>query len=275
MDRRPGPESEAKTTCEHCAGLRFIQYAVLLSGESHPLPPRISDLQVQQNWPGARIYAEDCPCEKARHAKARHERLLNASNVPPNYCRYSFASWDALPEPQRAEKQFARQVMAAFATNGHSVTVDNVEYAGVVLSGPKGISKSGLAASAINQVLARGDTAAWLDFSEFLEKVKATYSYHSDDPRPRSEQIINAAGTTPLLLFDDMGNPEAERPASDDVQRIVFNVLNKRYAALLPTIITTNLTFERFSWMFGGRLADRVYERCYWVDMAGANLRYG
>jgi DNA replication protein DnaC len=56
----------------------------------------------------------------------------------------------------------------------------------------------------------------------------------------------------------------------------VFNIIDSRYRAGLPMIITTNLTMQKLATegdLADKRVYDRILERCYPVEVAGESRR--
>ena len=75
-----------------------------------------------------------------------------------------------------------------------------------------------------------------------------------------------------LLVIDDLGTESN----SAYRQEIVFNIIDSRYRAGLPLIVTTNLTagdFKQPKSIEFDRIADRLMERCTFIEMSGASRR--
>ena len=75
-----------------------------------------------------------------------------------------------------------------------------------------------------------------------------------------------------LIVFDDLG---IER-ATSYMHEFVYSILNDRYAANLPMLITTNLTWEQLtkaSEIEYQRIFDRVLEKCHPVQVSGTSRR--
>jgi DNA replication protein DnaC len=76
----------------------------------------------------------------------------------------------------------------------------------------------------------------------------------------------------PLLILDDLS---AERK-TEYMQEIVFNVIDSRYRANLPLIVTTNLTSEELkhpSDISYQRTFSRLLEMCLPVNVEGKDKR--
>ena len=86
------------------------------------------------------------------------------------------------------------------------------------------------------------------------------------------QKYIESFNKYPLLILDDLG---AER-SSEYAQEQVYNVINTRYHAGLPFIITTNLTADEIKKpqeVKYSRIYDRILERCHPIKMEGVSRR--
>ena len=104
---------------------------------------------------------------------------------------------------------------------------------------------------------------------EIYDRIQQTYSYSMQErEQKQSEQdIIAQYSRVRLLIIDDMG--KTPRRDMDFVQRTLYTIINRRYDALLPVVITTNkdadglikylgndgqqATFDRLMGMTGGK----------------------
>ena len=249
----------------------MLRFARLEDGSLFQLPPQMLEGEVTLKHPKAQIEYAPCLCVQERLAKQRFGRLFDASEMPGMYREFSFASWDSMADEAHIGKAEARRIVEDYLVNeGVVVTPNGDWYTGLVLSGTFGIGKTGLAAAAANEYLRQGRTLLWIDFSQFILRVQASYG-HEDGPQ--ADQLITAASKAPLLFLDDMGDVASGKPVSDNVRLISYNVINQRYIEGRPTVITTNHDRDNFSRAFGERLASRIRQVCAWIDMSGANLR--
>lgn len=74
-----------------------------------------------------------------------------------------------------------------------------------------------------------------------------------------------------LLAIDDLGAEFADPGGSFQVT--LDCVINARYANELRTIVTTNLDAEAFKARYGKRIADRIRESGWFVELPGGSLR--
>lgn len=60
-----------------------------------------------------------------------------------------------------------------------------------------------------------------------------------------------------LTILDDLGST----PVNDWRKEIIFNTVDIRYASMLPTIVTSNLTKQEISYRYEPRTADRLFAK--------------
>ena len=86
------------------------------------------------------------------------------------------------------------------------------------------------------------------------------------------QEYYDSLNRFPLLILDDLS---AERK-TEYMQEIVQNVIDSRYRAGLPLIITTNLTgkeLENPADVTSQRLFSRLYQMCIPVKVEGTDRR--
>lgn len=131
---------------------------------------------------------------------------------------------------------------------------------GLLLWGNTGNGKTFAAACIANELIDRGVPAMITSFPRILN---AGYD---------KQEIIEQVRYYPLLVIDDLG---AER-SSEYAMETVYTVIDERYKAKKPLIVTTNLTLDelcRPKNMDYQRIYDRVIEMCTPLVFKGDNLR--
>lgn len=119
----------------------------------------------------------------------------------------------------------------------------------LIFKGGFGVGKTHLAAAIANYRLQVGEPALFIVVPDLLDYLRATYAPNSTVTYDERFESLRGA---PLLLLDDFGAHSATAWA----QEKLFQLLNFRYNAQLPTVITTNQSLEDLDERLRSRLSD-------------------
>lgn len=136
---------------------------------------------------------------------------------------------------------------------------------GLLLFGDVGTGKSFAAAAVANALIDKGFPVLVTNFARIANTVSGLFE--------GKQEYYDSLNRFALLVLDDLA---AERK-TEYMQEIVYNVIDSRYRAGLPMIITTNLTAQELKnpqEMSNKRIFDRVLERCLPIEVTGANRRH-
>lgn len=110
---------------------------------------------------------------------------------------------------------------------------------------------------------------------DLLERIKRTFSRSDDD----EGSILSIYKTVPLLVIDDIGK---EQPTEWAIST-VYNIINGRYEAYLPTIVTTNYSTDTLITRMTAKdtqddttaraTIDRLIEMCKGIALTGESWR--
>ncbi len=134
---------------------------------------------------------------------------------------------------------------------------------GLLLYGSVGTGKTYLAACVANAVIDLGYSARMTNFSDISNDL-----WNAEDKAVYMAELRRFD----LLILDDLG---AERK-NEYMQEIVYNVIDARYRAGRPVIVTTNLSQDELAKpaeIGYGRIYDRILERCLPVKVDGQSRR--
>jgi DNA replication protein DnaC len=136
----------------------------------------------------------------------------------------------------------------------------------VILLGDVGRGKTQFAFAMIREMFRRSPHRIWPRYytSPELDSLLLEASRAETGDKFKIGQI----GSEDLLFIDDFGR-EIDSPRA---KRQYFEVLNLRYANLLPTMISTNLTFEQISHHMNDAIASR-FQEFQVVEFLGPDLR--
>ncbi len=119
----------------------------------------------------------------------------------------------------------------------------------LVLLGVNGCGKTHLAAAIVNYRYQAKKPALFVVVPEFLDHLRSTFIPES---RVSYDQVFESVKNTPLLILDDFG----EQTATPWAQEKLYQVVNYRYNARLPTVITTCSSLDEFENRISSRLQD-------------------
>lgn len=135
---------------------------------------------------------------------------------------------------------------------------------GLLLFGTVGTGKTYAAACIANALIDKGCPVLMTDFVRIANTVGGMFE--------GKQEYYDSLNRFPLLILDDLA---AERK-TEYMQEIVYNVIDSRYRAGLPLIVTTNLTSEELkhpSDISYQRTFSRLLEMCLPVKVEGKDKR--
>lgn len=135
---------------------------------------------------------------------------------------------------------------------------------GLLLCGQVGTGKSFLAACIANELISQGAPCLMTNFSRIISRVSEKFG--------GDQKYLDNLNRFDLLIIDDLG---AERD-SDFTWEKVMNVIDARYRAGLPIIITTNLGPKDFADrgdIRRQRVFSRLREMCVCLEVKGEDRR--
>jgi DNA replication protein DnaC len=134
----------------------------------------------------------------------------------------------------------------------------------LVLLGQSFCGKTHLAAAIGNYRIGLGGQALLVEVSALLDYLRQTFRPSSEVPFDRRFHEIR---TTPLLILDDLKDSGASSVWAEDK---LYSVLNYRYNAHLPTVITSTMRAESFALSYPNlwnKLLDPSMSQVLVIDM--------
>ena len=120
----------------------------------------------------------------------------------------------------------------------------------LVFLGDNGCGKTHLAAAIVNYRFRMKKPALFIVVPDFLDHLRSSFSPESKISYDRFFESVRSA---PLLVLDDFGKQTTTLWA----QEKLYQVINHRYNARLPTVVTTNYSTDEIDSPISSRFADQ------------------
>jgi DNA replication protein DnaC len=190
--------------------------------------------------------AEDAA--KARQvAKALADRALaklRAAGVPARYEAKALDTYTTDKDGQARAKAACQALVDAM--------LEGREPPNLILTGLPGTGKSHLSCGII-LALYGSKKVKRVDLPDLIREIRATWRKDSEHTE---ETVLDWYGSLDLLILEEVGTGSG----SDDERARIFQVINRRYEAMLPTVVVTNLSIPELKTEMGERVIDRLRE---------------
>ena len=206
-----------------------------------------------------------CKCEAERRKQEEEERLRqDFLRKIKKYRKMGF------PESDMEHWTFANDDLTnEKITKAMQNYVDNFEELrkagkGLLLYGTVGTGKTFAACEVANALIDKGYPVLVTNFARLTNTIQGMFD--------GKQEYIDSLNRFQLLVVDDLGTEKN----SGFVQEMIYNIIDSRYRAGLPFIITTNLTIEEIKKPGDRertRIYDRILERCFPIEVTGGSRR--
>ncbi len=274
--------------CQFC-GKTLYHYGLKHFAGAHEVflwleePEKCDCMQAQEYWKQQerlKIEAEieEQRLKEAERMKKRVARLVKESGIRGRFINRTFERFEITDMNRRAYEKCKRyadsfSIMLPGKDERGNVTPPQKERNGLFITGSYGTGKTHLACAIANQLMQGGTPVICMTMIDLLAKIKNTFE--TDDSATEAD-VMKLYEEIPLLVIDDIGS---EQPTEWGNTHI-YSIINARYEAYMPTIVTTNYTgselVRRMTPTYGGKLGDtrnaektldRLHEMCVGVEM--------
>lgn len=195
---------------------------------------------------------------KAAQAQAALEAAIGNAAIPARFIGRSFDNFKADTDAQRHALTVARDYAEGFDRNFQTG-------ASLIFSGMPGTGKSHLATAILQAIMPR-HVGLYLTCMSLIRSVRDTWRRDSD----RSEtEVLAMLCAVPLLVIDEIG----VQYGTEGEQTLLFEVIDRRYRDMKPTILLTNQDKKGFREYIGDRTFDRLVETGRWVPFDWESYR--
>lgn len=179
---------------------------------------------------GARALQERREAQERKQAEL--ERRMGQSGIPARYRDFSFDTF-----PARTDE--ARNVVQALRSYSNRFLHARKNGISVLLTGPSGTGKTGLACSVANAIMRdHGATALFMSAYGSVRHQRDTWGRRGKSEREALDDLL----MPDLLILDEVGTSVG----GDSEMASFYEVLNGRYSERKPTFLLANLPIDDY-----------------------------
>lgn len=226
---QPVPKPEK---CKYCGKTLYYECLVLMGQAMiwNLEKPRCDCEKAVAFWKGwdakqEKIKKEKELAEEQELRKQKIESILGKSGIKKRYLSRTIDSFSVTAENKRSF-----EVATDYIKNFREYFTQGK---GLYLEGPCGTGKTHLAIAIALAIINTGVPVICKTSIDILGDIKRCYERNSE---VTEEEVLEAYKTVDLLIIDDLGKEQVTEWSVP----VLYSILNERYEALLPTIITTN-----------------------------------
>lgn len=202
--------------------------------------------------------AYECECKSLRES----ERILELSGISEEFKTKTFENFN-----YKANKEVATAFTTALSYFKKFDSIKENRRNSILFMGQPGSGKTHLSIAISNKLIQNHISVIYMQYRDVITTLKQTIA--NDSERYQSE--INKYKNAKVLLIDDLFKGSITK---SDIN-IMFEIANHRYLKKLPTIISTEKTFEELL-EIDEAVGSRIIEmsKDHLIQLVGKKLNY-
>ena len=221
------------------------------------------------DWLGAthdneQQYQDTLAALPAKLAERRAEQIFQSAGIPDRYAAYTLAGFEQLVGADPGKRD-AVQALRHYQQHGHALQAGE-QRPGLLLWGPSGSGKTGSLSPLFTDLVRRGASGLWLQYNQLMADMRKFEDGQVDARMAACQSVA-------YLFLDDLGDPSAQKAATDYARDVLFRIVDYRTSRNMPIFVTTNLAPDMLINQFDQRTARRLLGACAIHHMGGKTLR--
>lgn len=207
-----------------------------------------------------------CKCVAELQKALMYDRLGAVSNIAD--CRFDNFSLEYYSSaPIAGSNSSVREVMSKTLSECKKYA-DNfsLNSESLLLYGKPGLGKTHLSIAIACAAIEKGFDVLYIPFHSLISSLEAArFGKGSEDYKMLLESVTQSE----LLLLDDLGSEFSTAFSS----AVLYDIINVRQLASLPTVISTNLSTSEIASRYGERINSRLIGCCRVIPFVGSDIR--
>jgi len=238
LQKSPGHKTEQRICLEH--GEYTARGLIILGDEDHIIWSNCPECQEEKEK--KEVAEEKGKEDQLRLSKQKHN--LDLSGIPKRFINKNISGLKYTTEAQKNILQIIKNYIKAILKG---------EYPSLILCGRPGTGKTHIGCALAKAVIKNNGDARIVTTANLMRQVKETYS---KDSKKTENEIYNFYENLSLLVIDEVG----VQFGSETEKLIFYEIINRRYNNMFPTVLISNLTADELNGFIGERAFDRFRE---------------